>query len=159
FRDKSDSRLISASRSNRSLRDSPGRPPMSAFNRRRFLTDIGMGFPGVALAAMLHRDGFARADDLDATGWQPPDGPPHFTPQAKKGIGLFKSGAKSHLESFDPKPALNRYAGKKIAETPFADALKNKLTGNLRELVQDKPELHVRRTLYPLQVGYRKRGA
>ncbi len=59
-------------------------------------------------------------------------------------------GGTSHLESFDPKPALNRYAGKTIAETPFADALKNKLTGNLRVLLQDQPELHIRRSLYPL---------
>jgi hypothetical protein len=131
---------------------------MSLTNRRRFLTDMGMGFPGVALAAMLHRDGFVRADDVEAAGWKPPDGRPHFTPKAKNVIWLFMIGGTSHLESFDPKPALNRYAGKTISETPFADALKNKLTGNLRELVQDKPELHVRRTLYPLQVGFRKRG-
>ena len=67
-------------------------------------------------------------------------------------------GGTSHVESFDPKPALNRYAGKTIAETPFADALKNKLSGNLRVLLQDQPELHIRRRLYPLQVGYHKRG-
>ena len=28
-------------------------------------------------------------------------------------------GGISHLESFDPKPALNKYAGKTIAETPY----------------------------------------
>ena len=91
-------------------------------------------------------------------GWKPPDGRPHFTPKAKNVIWLFMIGGTSHVESFDPKPALNRYAGKTIAETPFADVLKNKLTGNLRELLQDKPELHIRRTLYPLQVGFHKRG-
>ena len=108
---------------------------------------------------MLHRDGFAqRGSTPDATGWKPPDGRPHFTPKAKNVIWLFMIGGTSHLESFDPKPALNRYAGKTIAETPFADALKNKLTGNLRVLLQDKPELHIRRTLYPLQVGFHKRG-
>jgi hypothetical protein len=131
---------------------------MSMLTRRSFFTDLGMGISGVALAAMLHRDGFAQADDVDTVGWKPPDGRPHFTPKAKNVIWLFMIGGTSHLESFDHKPALNRYAGKTIAETPFADVLKNKLTGNLRELVQDKPELHVRRTLYPLQVGFQKRG-
>ena len=126
--------------------------------RRQFLTDLGMGFPAVALAAMLHRDGFARADDTEAAGWKPPDGQPHFAPRAKNVIWLFMIGGTSHVESFDPKPALNRYAGKTIAETPFAEALKNKLTGNLRVLLQDQPELHVRRSLYPLQVGFHKRG-
>ena len=90
--------------------------------------------------------------------WKPPDGRPHFAPKAKNVIWLFMIGGTSHVESFDPKPALNRYAGKTIAETPFADALKNKLSGNLRVLLQDQPELHIRRSLYPLQVGYRKRG-
>ena len=131
---------------------------MSVSTRRRFFTELGMGFPAVALAAMLHRDGLARADDTAATGWKPPDGQPHFTPKAKNVIWLFMIGGTSHVESFDPKPALNRYAGKTIAETPYAAVLKNKLTGNLRELLQDKPELHVRRTLYPLQVGFHKRG-
>ncbi len=119
-----------------------------------------MGLSGVALAAMLDRDGLARAEESepDATGWKPPDGRPHFTPEAKNVIWLFMIGGTSHVESFDPKPALNRYAGKTIAETPYADALKNKLSGNLRVLLQDQPELHIRRSLYPLQVGYRKRG-
>ena len=131
---------------------------MSASTRRRFFTELGMGFPAVALAAMLHRDGFARADDIEPAGWKPPDGRPHFAPKAKNVIWLFMIGGTSHVESFDPKPALNQYAGKTIAETPFAGVLKNKLLGNLRELLPDKPELHVRRTLYPLQVGFHKRG-
>ena len=38
--------------------------------RRSFLADLGMGFTGLALGAMLHRDGFAD----DSSGWTPPDG-------------------------------------------------------------------------------------
>ncbi len=126
--------------------------------RRAFFGEMGMGLGGVALSAMLHRDGLARAEGADPTRWKPPDGKPHFTPRAKNVIWLFMIGGTSHLESFDPKPALNRYAGKTIAETPFADALKNKLTGNVRIVVPDDANGHIRQVLYPLQVGYRKRG-
>src|SRR5262245_44925977 len=90
--------------------------------RRAFLADLGMGFTGLALGAMLHRDGVVRAD---ATEWSPPDGRPHFAPRAKSVIWLFMVGGVSHVESFDPKPNLTKYAGKTIAETPFAEALKS----------------------------------
>ena len=101
---------------------------------------------------------FAAPDGTDPAGWKPPDGKPHFPPKAKNVIWLFMIGGTSHLESFDPKPALNRYAGKTIAETPFAEALKNKLTGNVRIVVPNDANGHIRQVLYPLQVGYRKRG-
>jgi Protein of unknown function (DUF1501) len=121
--------------------------------RRTFLADMGMGFTGLALGAMLHRDGVARATELPA-----PDGRPHFLPKAKNVIWLFMIGGTSHLESFDPKPALNRYGGKTIAETPYADSLKNKLSDNVRIVVPDDANGHIRQTLYPLQVGHRPRG-
>ena len=34
-------------------------------------------------------------------------------------------GGVSHVDTFDPKPALNKYAGKNISETPHKDALKS----------------------------------
>src|SRR4051812_22542422 len=51
--------------------------------RRQFLTEVGMGFTGLALSAMLARDGFG--DEQSAT-WRPPDGRPHFAPRAKSVI-------------------------------------------------------------------------
>ena len=38
-------------------------------------------------------------------------------------IWIFLCGGLSHVESFDVKPALNKYAGKSIEETPFASVL------------------------------------
>ena len=67
---------------------------------------------------MLQRDGIARADDTTSI-----PGRPHFTPRAKNVIWLFMLGGTSHLESFDPKPALNRYAGLTINESPYAKAV------------------------------------
>ena len=66
-------------------------------------------------------------------------------------------GGVSHLESFDPKPALNKYAGKSIAETPLKGVLDKKfLDENVRTLAPDLRKILSK--LYPLQVGYRKRG-
>jgi hypothetical protein len=117
--------------------------------RRTFLADMGMGFTGLVLGTMLQRDGVARGETSD--------GLPHFKPRAKNVIWLFMVGGTSHLETFDPKPALNRYAGMTYQETPFKDILDSmRVKENLRELV--KGLHHSRNKLYPLQVGYRKRG-
>src|SRR5207249_3891700 len=48
---------------------------------------------------------------------------PHFTPKIRNVIWIFLCGGVSHMESFDPKPALSRYAGMGVARTPFAAAL------------------------------------
>ena len=103
-------------------------------SRRTFLADCGMGFTGLVLGAMLQRDGVARADAL--AGWSPPDGSPHFAPKAKSVIWLFMVGGTSHMESFDPKPELNKYAGKTFAETPYKSVLDSPyLKKNVREFV------------------------
>src|SRR5215475_8524296 len=96
-------------------------PGCGHVSRRAFLAELGMGFTGLALAAMLHRDGHA-----SEPRWAPPDGRPHFPPRAKSVIWLFMNGGVSHLESFDPKPALNKFAGSSIAETPYRDVLAKK---------------------------------
>src|SRR6478735_11105921 len=91
--------------------------------RRSFLADTGMGFTGLALGAMLFRNGIARAEP-NVPGWHAPDGKPHFTPKAKSVIWIFLCGGVSHLESFDVKPELDKYAGKSIGDTPYAEVLR-----------------------------------
>ncbi|MFN0166334.1 MAG: DUF1501 domain-containing protein [Bryobacteraceae bacterium] len=120
--------------------------------RRAFLADIGMGFTGLALGSMLQRDGIARA--ASSLG---PNGMPHFAPKAKRVIWLFMIGGVSHMESFDPKPELTRYAGRKYTDTPHAGVLDNPLVKrNLREVVVGLHKTHT--YVYPLQVGFQKRG-
>src|SRR5207302_10393025 len=99
-------------------------PCCGRIHRRTFLADVGLGFTGLALGALLHRDGIARAAEAVPA---PPDGRPYFPAKAKSVIWIFLSGGLSHLESFDPKPALTRYAGKTFSETPHADPLKSPL--------------------------------
>lgn len=129
-------------------------PACGRIQRRTFLADIGLGFTGLALGATLLRDGIARAASTPA--WTPPDGRPHFPPKAKTVIWIFLSGGFSHLESFDPKPALTQYAGKTFNETPYADPLKSPLFfKHSRDVVggtRPYPKI------FPLQVGFRKHG-
>jgi len=121
--------------------------------RRAFLSDLGMGFTGLALGAMLHRDGSAHG----TTGWTPPKGMAHIAPKAKSVIWLFMIGGVSHLESFDPKPMLNKYAGKSIGDTPYGSVLDKKfLDDNVRTAAPDQRKILSQ--LYPLQIGYKKRG-
>src|SRR5690349_22085116 len=124
--------------------------------RRDFLADMGMGFAGLALGAMFHRDGIVRADP--GAGWAPPDGLTHFPPKAKSVIWIFLVGGMSHMESFDPKPALNEHAGKEIGETPHKDVLSAPFLKNLRIHIEGDANGHIRQKLYPLQVGFQKRG-
>ena len=125
-------------------------------SRRAFLADMGMGFTGLALGAMLAKDGIARAGD--SPDWRPPDGRPHFAPKAKSVVWLFMNGGVSQAESFDPKPELTKYAGKSISETPYKDAQNPDKLKIARVVVVNDANGQQRKTLYPLQVGFRKYG-
>jgi len=118
-----------------------------------FLADVGMGFTGLALGALLQQDGIARAKEA----WTPPSGQPHHPPRAKTVIWVFLSGGYSQMETFDPKPALNKYAGKTFQQTPFNDPFKSPLhderSRSVIEKVRDKYA-----TIFPMQVGHKKHG-
>jgi hypothetical protein len=114
--------------------------------RRSFLADTGLGFTGLALGAMLFRDGIARADE--------PNGLPHFPPRAKSVIWIFLCGGVSHLESFDVKPELNKYAGKSIADTPYSKVLE----AEGKDIIGGNPSHGNRKVIMPLQTGYKAYG-
>src|SRR5580704_9036084 len=97
--------------------------------RRTFLADCGMGFMGLAMGAILQKQGILRAAE-GSDAWAPPDGKPHFAPKAKSVIWIFMQGGASHVETFDPKPALSRYGGKTIGETPYRGVLNSPLVKN-----------------------------
>ena len=125
-------------------------------HRRAFLADVGMGFTGLALGAMLARDGVLRAEG--AGGWRPPDGKPHHAPKAKSVVWLFMNGGVSHMESFDPKPELTKHAGKSIGETPFKHTQDPEKLKLARVTVVNDANGQQRNKLYPLQVGFKKYG-
>jgi hypothetical protein len=117
--------------------------------RRSFLADTGMGFTGLALGAMLARQGVVRGGAIDAEAAAPP------AAKAKAVIWIFLCGGVSHVESFDPKPALNRYAGQSIEATPYKDVLN---PSRLKDLVSANPQHGGRKILMGLNTGYRKYG-
>src|SRR5215212_7389631 len=95
------------------------------WDRREFLFRSGGGISGLALAFLLDRDGVLAAapggpgtlDDCAATahGVNPyAPKPPHFKPRATAVISLFMGGGWSQVDTFDPKPALAKYAGEPI---------------------------------------------
>src|SRR5262245_27680414 len=115
-------------------------------HRRAFFADMGMGFTGLVLGAMLHQDGIARAA-----------APPRKA-KAKSVIWLFMNGGVSHLESFDPKPMLTKYAGKSIAETPFKDTQDPEKLKLARVVVVNDANGQQRNKLFATQVGFKNRG-
>lgn len=130
---------------------------MAGNHRRAFLSDFGMGVTGMALGAMLADDGVVRA----AESSQPAIGPTQFKPRARSVIWIFLSGGYSHMETFDPKPALNRYAGMTFDKTPFENPANSPLHKKRFRSVPSE-EINVRDvypTIFPMQVGWKKRGA
>ena len=69
--------------------------------RRDVLRHTALGFGSLALADLLH------AADAPAAGRGP-----HFAPKAKRVIFLFMKGGPSHVDTFEPKPLLDRDDGK-----------------------------------------------
>ncbi len=125
--------------------------PCGQQHRRQFLADCGLGFTGLALGAVMQQD-------AQGAGPQAPSRLPHFRPKAKSVIWFFMNGGTSHLESFDPKPALNKYAGKTIDESPYKSAVLDSpfYRKNVRDFAGTPRALMA--TVYPMQTGYRKRG-
>jgi hypothetical protein len=109
---------------------------------------MGMGFTGAVLGAMLAQD--ARAQGQPSASVQGP----HFPPKAKSVIWIFLCGGVSHVESFDVKPALNRYAGMTIANTPY----RHVLDFEGRDVIAGNPSHGNRHTLMGLNTGYRRYG-
>ena len=97
-------------------------------NRRQILQQSGLGFGSLALAALLGREG-SHAADLAAGSLGPR--PPHFAPQAQAVIFLFMYGGPSHVDLFDPKPALAKWHGQAIPVWKSEDAFMGSKTKNI----------------------------
>ena len=89
------------------MRFSPNITPCGR-TRRELLWQVGGGFAGLALVDLLSRTGFFAGQ---AATSPLAERPPHFPVKAKHAIFLFMNGGPSHVDTFDPKPALTRLNG------------------------------------------------
>ena len=78
-----------------------------AVSRRDFLKRTGMGFGAMGLGALLSGQAEAASSPMAP-------GSPHFEGKAKRVVHIFFNGGLSHVDSFDPKPKLNEFHGKKL---------------------------------------------
>lgn len=88
-------------------------PPLT---RREWLNRSGMGMAALALHPLMA----GQASSAETAGVNPllPK-QPHFAPKAKRVIHIFANGGPSHVDTFDPKPSLEKYAGQPLpGETP-----------------------------------------
>ena len=98
-------------------------PPLS---RREMLSQAAHGFGAVALSSMLGSPTSA-ANDVNSTQLQSIHGT-HFPAKAKHVIFLYMDGGPSQVDTFDPKPMLDKFHGKgakevlgKVEATQFAN--------------------------------------
>ncbi len=93
----------------------PSGPGTRPATRRDFLRGAGAGFGMIALAAMLAEQGLLAAEEEANPALNPlAPKPPHRKARARAVIFLFMSGGPSHLETFDPKPELQRLHGQRL---------------------------------------------
>jgi hypothetical protein len=88
-------------------------PGASDATRRTFLRQAGGGFGAIAAAWLLERERALAGTPVDPMAPRPP----HFPAKATRVIYLFMHGGPSHLETFDPKPELQRLAGRPLPES------------------------------------------
>ena len=105
----------------------PAREPASIdLGRRAALRQGAVGLGAIALATLLGRESRAQSAS-------PEDALPHFPPRAKRVVYLHMAGAPSHLDLFDPKPALAR-----LDRQPVPEAL---LQGERFAFIKGHPKL------------------
>src|SRR6185436_19525066 len=111
------------------------RPEDIILTRRQFLNRLGIGFGGLSLSGLVGMGLFeppdAGAADLSFSPFAPRE--PHFAPKAKRVIHIFASGAPSHIDTWDPKPELDKLNEKSMpgdnGGVAFASPFKFKKSG------------------------------
>src|SRR4051794_21147404 len=93
-------------------------PFIPLVSRREMLRRTALGFGSIGLAGTMQSAGllgtaFAATNGVSGL---------HFAPRAKRVIYLFMNGGPSHVDTFDPKPALKDHEG----EIPDSNGRKKK---------------------------------
>jgi len=86
--------------------------PYFGLSRRDLLRRSGVGIGMLGLAGLLEKEQAVQAGTALI---------PHFRSRAKRVIHFFLNGGPSHVDTFDPKPALQKYAGQAIPNTRITE--------------------------------------
>ena len=91
-------------------------PTQLPLSRREMLRRCGTGFGMMALGSLMDGSGLLTPSIKAAGQVALPLAPrsPHFAPKAKRVVHLFMNGGPSQVDTFDPKPALDRFHGKPL---------------------------------------------
>jgi hypothetical protein len=113
--------------------DHEHRPEDSIFTRRQFLNRLGMGFGALSLTSLVGM-GLLEPPDVRGEDFSPlAPRVPQFAPRAKRVLHIFASGAPSHIDIWDPKPALEKLDQQPMPDdkngTVFASPFKFKKMG------------------------------
>ena len=93
------------------------RENVARVTRRQLFGSAASGLGMAALASLLGT-GSARGAGADRPGGESGlPGLPHLAPKAKRVVVLWQGGGPSHVDLFDPKPAMRAMAGKDIPES------------------------------------------
>jgi len=86
---------------------------MALISRREALLRSGTGFGSLALADLMANESKAEVEKTDPLAPKKS----HYPSKAKHVVHLFMNGGPSHVDTFDPKPMLDKYHGKPLPET------------------------------------------
>ncbi len=89
------------------------RPEDAFLTRRDFLRRTGLGLGTLAMSALSQSGAATPVPALPAPHALAPKSP-HFPGKAKRIVHFFLNGGPSQVDTYDPKPALLRYAGKAL---------------------------------------------
>jgi hypothetical protein len=98
-----------------------------SISRRDFLAQAALGLGSIGLARVLADAGAAAVHPADAAPASPllPKAP-HFPAKARRFLHIFLNGGPSQVDTFDPKPMLDQYAGKAL---PYGHLQTERRTG------------------------------
>lgn len=96
------------------LRDHTIRPEDLLLTRKQFLQRSGMGMGALGLATLLPQHLLAAGGVPEISGNPLAERKPHYPAKAKHIIHIFAEGGPSHVDTWDPKPALKAHADQSI---------------------------------------------
>jgi hypothetical protein len=100
---------------------------LATYSRRQMLQSSCAGFGMVGLGGLLGAGAVSAAESTRGT---------HFAARAKRVIFLFMNGGPSHVDTFDPKPALKTHQGQQPSGALYR---KSKGTGYMPSPLQFRP--------------------